>query len=436
MRTLIVGLGKSGLAAYELLVDEGDEVVGVDDNPLTVKKCLDEGKKAAFDVKMADFDRVILSPGVPAAHRWVKEAGERGLPILGEAELALKRLSHLALSRAAIGITGTNGKTTVTLLVAHILQAAGLSAPALGNVGVPLCSYVKKAQPGDIFVIELSSYQLETLSMPLFDVGLILNVTPDHLDRYGSMRPYAEAKCCLQDCMKSGGAFWVHESVAAQFKELLKRDYQTYGRNRDCTLWTDQVALLRNSSIETFLPPCYRNWGAHESENVLSAWIACKPFDIRPEQFLRAVETFKKPAHRIEWVACIDGVEYINDSKGTNIDATIKAVMAMKGKVVLIVGGVDKGAAYHPWKPLFTEKVRHVIAIGEAAHKIAQDLKPEFQVEIVSDLKEAVLRSKAVAKQGDSVLLSPGCASLDMFKNYADRGENFKCCVYQAGGNR
>jgi UDP-N-acetylmuramoylalanine--D-glutamate ligase len=405
MKTLIIGMGKSGVAVYEFLKEEGETPSCFDDNP-----CLGNS-----EVSLQEFDRVVVSPGVSRLHPVVKEAESLGLEVTSEMELAVKRLKQ-----RSIAITGTNGKTTVTLLIAHILGGT-----ALGNVGTPLIAYVKKAKADEIAVIELSSYQLEALSGPLFDVGLILNITPDHLDRYASMEEYAKAKLRLEGCVKE--ELWAHETVTG-----LKLHYQTYGKNPSCTLWTDRVALWGKSGIELKLPEQYRSLGWHESENVLAAWIGCKHFGVLPEQFYKSrLETFKKPAHRIEWVESIDGVDYINDSKGTNIDATIKAVEAMQTAVVLIAGGVDKGASYESWKPCFQSKVKAVIAIGQASEKIARDLKPDYLVEIASTLEAAIKRAQMIAKGGECVLLSPGCSSFDMFDNYAQRGDEFKQVVHK-----
>lgn len=415
-KTVVIGLGKSGIAAYDLLVKEGDEVVGVDDNPKTIQKLVEAGKKAALTVDVREFDRLILSPGVPPSHPLIVEAMKYGIPITGEAQLALERLHQ-----PAIAITGTNGKTTVTLLIAHVLKSAGLAAVAVGNVGEPLTAYVRRAKPGEIAVVELSSFQLDTLMAAFFDLGFILNITPDHLDRYGTMESYAKSKCHLQECLKPSGELWVHEQIVKEFKELLKVGYQTYGQNPDCSLSINQVAFLRKNEAHS---------GLHNLENNLAAWIACKKFGVTETQFLSALQSFKKPAHRIEWVTSAGGIDYINDSKGTNIDATIKAVETMQKPVVLITGGVDKGASYEVWKKPFAKKVKHVVAMGEAAEKIAKDLAPDYQVPIVSSLEDAVMHSKSLAQEGEVVLLSPGCSSYDMFRDYAHRGDEFKRIVY------
>ncbi len=426
MKILVIGLGKSGLAAYELLYNEGNEVVGVDDNAALVEKLTLEGKNVHRNPAVQDFDRIILSPGVPPANFFYQEAVRLGKEIVGEAELALSRLKN-----PCAAITGTNGKTTVTLLVEHILKASGKKAKALGNVGTPLTSYLKEHDSRDIIVLELSSFQLETMKTPVIDAGIILNITPDHLDRYTTMEEYALAKCRMQDLIKLGGSFWVHQSLVQEFRPLLKSNYQTYGTDSQSDCWTDKMSLMTGEKIETILPIRYRSLGDHESENVLAAWIICKTFGVGPETFVAALETFKKPAHRIEFVASLNGVDFFNDSKGTNIDATIKAVEAMKGKVILIAGGVDKGSSYQPWKKSFAGKVKTVVAIGQAASKIAQELAPEFEVEIVSTLEDAVQRACAGAKAGEIVLLSPGCSSYDMFRDYAHRGDEFKKFVLE-----
>lgn len=415
MKTLVIGLGKSGQAAYELLFREGDEVVGVDDNAALLEKLALEGKKVEQDPAVEQFDRVILSPGIPPANKFYAKAKSLGIEIVGEAELALSRLKQ-----PCAAITGTNGKTTVTLLCEHVLKASGQKARALGNVGTPLTSYLLEQDPEEILVIELSSFQLETMQSAVFDVGVILNITPDHLDRYTSMEEYALAKCRLQDLIKPTGSFWVHESIPREFNGVLKSHYETYG-------WDGKSG----EKIATILPSRYSNLGYHEKENVLAAWLICKKFGVDPETFRAAVETFQKPAHRIEFVTSIDGVDYFDDSKGTNIDATMKAVDAMTGKVVLIAGGVDKGSSYEPWKKVFAGKVKKVIALGEAAAKIARELQPEFEVEIVPTLQAAVQQAKRQAGAGEVVLLSPGCSSYDMFRDYAHRGDEFKKFVLE-----
>jgi UDP-N-acetylmuramoylalanine--D-glutamate ligase len=297
----------------------------------------------------------------------------------------------------------------VTLLTQHVLQKSGRKAAALGNVGTPLASYVKESDPSEILVVELSSFQLETMKTAVFNVGIILNITPNHLNRHASMEEYAGAKCRLQTLIKPTGSFWVHESVRKNFGPMIHPFYQTYGE-----------------SVEEFLKIGYTTGGKHDLENAQAAWIICRSLGVKGEEFVEALKSFKKPPHRIEFVTSWYGVDYFNDSKSSSIDATIKAVEAMKDPVVLIVGGVDKGSSYLPWKEVFKGKVKKVIAIGEAAPKIAAELKPEFEIEMKTSLEAAVTAAAQAAQSGECVLLSPGCSSYDMFENYAHRGDVFK----------
>lgn len=435
-RALVIGLGISGLAAAELLLRDGYRVIGVDrhsknlvQTPAAARlvelgmRILDENE--VEDV--GDFDILVVSPGISPEHALYKEACKRGIEIIGEAQLALRRSRQ-----PCIGITGTNGKTTVTYLVEHILKSSGKKAKALGNIGLSLAGYFLAPDPEEIIVAELSSYQLETLNAPVINAGVILNITPDHLDRYSSMHDYARAKCRLQLCMKPGSPLYVHAAAAREYADLLPRNrLMTFGCDPEALFFTDcERAGKKNEKgemhLEYSLPNFYHGLGIHDSENALAAWLLTQSFGVTVEQFLSALTTFRKPAHRIEHVANISGVDYYDDSKGTNIDAVIKAVNAMQGEVILLAGGVDKGASYGLWQSSFAGKVKHIFAFGQAREKIAQETGPFCRVEIVSDLQQAVERASAVAQKGECVLLSPGCASFDMFRDYAHRGEEFR----------
>jgi UDP-N-acetylmuramoylalanine--D-glutamate ligase len=403
-KVLIIGMGKSGQAAAAFVVSRGDAFVGVDRSGEVRTKV----PGVVADAPVSEFDLVIVSPGVSPTEPIYAEARRLGKEIVGEAELALS-----VLRQPCIGITGTNGKTTVTLLVEHILKSAGRKARALGNVGDPLSTYAIHPDPEEILVVEMSSYQLETMARPVFDVAVILNITPDHLDRYPSMEAYAAAKCRIQGCLKPGAPLYVHLAVVREFGQLLQ------SRVRVCP--ESDVSAIQSQGIQ---------WaGAHERENLLAAWAIVEGFGVTREQFIQAASSFQKPAHRIQFVGEVGGVRYFDDSKGTNIDAAIRAVDAMRGRVVLIAGGVDKGAPYLPWKKAFQGKVKKIFAIGEAAPKILQELGSEFPVELVGSLDEAVERAHAFAERGDDVLLSPGCSSFDMFRDYAHRGEEFQKSV-------
>lgn len=426
MKYLILGLGKSGQAAYELLVSKNLSVTGTDNNYSILEEWIRLGKKGDFSPNIDHFDLIIVSPGISPKHPLYQQALLKNKTIIGELELGLGYLKH----NRFIGITGTNGKTTVTLLVEHILNSAGHCAKALGNVGTPLSAYTNHCSKHEILITELSSYQLETIVTACFDIGVILNITPDHLDRYPSMTEYAFAKCRIQHLIKNQNSFYVHESVALNYSSLLQTSYLTYGINPSSTYWTDKIFLRKGNSIEISLPKSYQDLGRHESENVLAAWLICSYWGVQAQQFEKALETFQKPPHRIEFVAKLHDITYFNDSKGTNIDATIKAVESIPYSVILIVGGVDKGSSYMPWK-VFGGKVRWMIAFGQAAKKIEEELRDTFSIEIVDNLEKAVFQAKRKAIRGECILLSPGCASFDMFRSYAHRGEEFKRYVLE-----
>ncbi len=426
---LIIGMGKSGQAAYRFLKAKGHDPVGVDSNLNLLNKLEKEGFIVSTSVQIELFDQIVLSPGIPPNNEWYVQAKKLGKQIVGEAELGLRELKQIV-----VGITGTNGKTTVTLLVEHILKASGKKALSLGNIGLPFTEYCLTPDPEEIVVAELSSYQLETLTSPVLDIGVVLNITPDHLDRYSSMEEYAQAKSLIQNCLKPHSMLYINVEVLKEFGHLFTHTYRTFGSFSGSFLWTDKRVVKQLEKVEFLLPEMYTQMGMHDSENLLAAWAVCSELGVDRDLFLNAVTTFKKPAHRIEFVKEVEGVFYFDDSKGTNIDATIKAVEAMSGSVILIAGGVDKGASYKIWIKQFASKVRMIFALGEAAEKIKQELLPDIAVHVVSSLEEAVEKARKCARGGESVLLSPGCSSFDMFKDYVHRGEEFKKYVHSLRG--
>ncbi len=437
-RALILGLGLSGQAAVELLLRDGYEIFVVDDcaeKLLSQESCVklvQQGVRIADQIEggnLSAYEVLVVSPGVSPHHPIYQEARARGMEILGEAQLALRKAKQ-----PCIGISGTNGKTTTTFLVEHILRTAGLKARALGNIGVPLSSYFVSPDPQEILVVELSSYQLETMHIPALDVGVILNITPDHLDRYGSMQEYARAKCRMQLCIKPQGQLYVHRRAAVEFSDFLRQGtFSTFGSDEGGDYFTNsehaenRLELMgATTAIEYYLPSSYREKGIHESENALAAWLMVKPFGVTEVQFVQALQSFSKPAHRIEHVKTVRGVEFYNDSKGTNVDAVIRAVEAMHGGVYLIAGGVDKGSSYRLWEKTFSGKVKRVFAMGQARQKIMEEVQEFCDVQLVDTLEEAVHCAASFAKDGECVLLSPGCSSFDMFRDYVHRGEEFK----------
>ncbi len=412
MGILVLGLGITGRAVAKYFLSRGKRVYGLDD------------KKDSRDIKglilvkdvPADTSLIVVSPGIPLDH----PALQKGIAVTGEAELALQHLKK----REWMGITGTNGKTTVALFMEHLFKEAGILAKALGNIGTPLLSH--RSPPGEVIIAELSSYQLETLKTRRLKAAVILNITPDHLDRYGQMESYAAVKVRIADCMEPGGRVIVYQKTYKEWRELFKdRLVITYGFEPDADLFYEKGNLFYQGRKELFLglPP------THDVENWMAAFLLGKEWGIGESVFLKALATFQKPRHRIEKVAVIKGVSFFDDSKGTNIDATIRAVESMQGRVVLIVGGVHKGFSYKSWQEAFHGRVKGICVIGESAPIIEKDLQERFSIVRCVSMAEAVKQAATWAKAEECVLLSPGCASFDMFKDYAHRGEEFKRCV-------
>lgn len=429
---LIIGLGLSGRGAANLLLAQGIKVSGVDKNlkQLKLHKEILRLEQAGLKVfseeeplAMSDYDLLVISPGVAPSHPLIEQALDLKIETIGEIELACRFIKN-----PCVGITGTNGKTTVTLMVAHILNACGIKARALGNVGTPLSMEVlEEANPNEVFVIELSSYQLETMQAQILDAAVLLNITPDHLDRYRSMEHYAKAKARIANCLKREGVLYLDEASYSNFPHLFKdKAICLYGQGPLCVLRSDADFVCFKEKILYEWPAEYRGKFSHDVENALAAFGICHTFGISGSQFLKALKAFKKPPHRIEFVDSIKGVAYYDDSKGTNLDAVVKAVHSLQGSIILIAGGVDKGAAYTPWIDAFGGKVKLVLAIGQAANKIKQDLGDAINVEFCASMEEAVNYAAFKAQPGDSVLLSPGCSSFDMFRDYAHRGDVFK----------
>jgi len=366
MKALVIGLGISGQSACTFLKKRGFEVTSYDD------------KSPTEIADLGVFSLVITSPSVLPDHPLCERARLAGRPIKGEAQLALEECTQ-----PCVAVTGTNGKTTVVKLIEHCLKSCGKKAIACGNVGKPLTSCVGGEE---ILVVELSSFQLETLSAKVFDVGLVLNIGEDHLDWHQSVEDYARAKASIQDCVKEEGKLLVHKSVP---KSLFNRAFEAY-----------------------------------EKDNVEAARLVCQFFGVEGNAFFQSISSFSKPPHRLEFVAEIGGVRYYNDSKATNVSAVVHALSTLKKKVILLLGGQDKGLSFAPIKKQ-EQWIEQVIVFGEAREKIANALQG-YQVHKVETMQQATQLAMDLAKGEGTVLFSPGAASFDAFQDYEERGEEFK----------
>ena len=431
---LIVGMGLSGKSAAAFLLAQGAIVYGSDRNSQlfeTDPELLLFKKKGVFlcsenDCKdVSFFDGVILSPGIPSSHALIEAAKKARIPVMGEIELGCREIKN-----PVIGITGTNGKTTVTLLIEHILNHSGTKACALGNVGKPFTEGLLGLSNETAIILELSSYQLETLSAPSLTAGIILNISPDHLDRYHTMDAYARAKCGIERALKAQAPLWMEEAAQDLFGGLLKKIKPfTYGYSPSSRIYSDLSFVYRSGKKVFELPEHLKHKKSHDLENMLGAYALCDHFGVSSDHFIEGFNSFKKPSHRIEFVVEKKGVRYFDDSKGTNVDAVIRAVQSLEGPIVLIAGGVDKGSSYTPWIEIFTNKVKLICAIGQAAGKMHAQLSKAFPVLILNSLEDAVKEAAKCAQIGDNVLLSPGCSSYDMYKDYIQRGNHFQHVV-------
>lgn len=435
MNAIVIGFGISGQAAAALLLEMGYQVLAFDKNHETllqldrVKSLTQNGVALHSELHPipsdVPFNLAVVSPGIPSTHPLCEKVRNREIPLLSEIELA-SRFVH----RPLLGITGTNGKTTVTMMTAHVLNHLGISSRAMGNSGDSLANAYFSSAPTDTIALELSSYQLDTTHSACLDCAIILNITPDHLDRYGNMSLYAESKMHIFDLVKGDGERWIHEKTYREFSEHLpKMDIKRYGESADCELRRIGNQVFYKEKVAFLLPKLYEEGFRHDVENIMATYALCRRFCKSGDAFVEALATFKKPPHRLEFVRTVEGIDYYNDSKGTNVDAVVRAVEALNRPIVLIAGGVDKKTGYAPWIPAFKDKVKGVCVIGEAAYNINNELSEHYLVKQYGCLRSAVKGATELADKGDVVLLSPGCASMDMFKDYADRGSQFVTIV-------
>jgi UDP-N-acetylmuramoylalanine--D-glutamate ligase len=450
-QVLVIGLGASGRAACDLLRRRGANVLAIDgaDTPQLRREA--EALRAAgvevrLGVEHAPADKVdlaVMSPGVPSKSPLFQPLIERGVPVIGELELGYQQSLCLNIS-----ITGTNGKTTTTELVERILKHSGRNTAAAGNIGLPLCSVVDQTRHLDFLTLEVSSFQLETIQFFRPAVAVMLNITPDHLDRYPGMAEYTRAKARLFTNQQPFDWAIVQSEALAQMRSLhldLPSKIITFSaNNRRADLYLDRGLLV--SRITDWTGPLLdmdktRLRGPHNAENMMAALAVGHVLRLPLEQMAEALVSYAPALHRCELVAELNGVKFVNDSKATNLDALQKALLAMPaGKagepnVFLIAGGRDKGFEFHDIGPLLSQRVKRAFLLGEAREKIRSAWSLFTPCTPVASLLEAVQFSAADAVPGDVVLLSPACSSFDMFQNYQHRGEVFRHAVAQCTQN-
>jgi UDP-N-acetylmuramoylalanine--D-glutamate ligase len=433
-RAVVAGLGKTGQSVVRHLLNRGWVVSATDTrNDPPGLAALRENFPAlriasgGLDVALLDnVDCVIASPGLSQADPFFVAARLRGLPVIGDIEL-------FARSAAApvAGITGTNGKSTVTTLVARMASRAGVVARAGGNLAPPALELLEGGNAG-LYVLELSSYQLETTQSLHLAAATVLNVTPDHMDRYADMAGYAAAKARIFDRCEVA-VINLDDPLVAAMQRVGQRTL-TFSLHADrgadyCLRLENGAEWLCRGSEPLLAVDSMRIVGSHNAANALAALALGDALGLDRAAMIAALQDFPGLPHRAAWVADVAGVRYVNDSKGTNVGATLAAVAGFKGPLLLIAGGDGKSQDFAPLRVAFSGKVRHVLLIGRDAPQIEAALQGVCATERCDSLEAAVIAAARVAREGDTVLLSPACASLDMFRDYAHRGDVFADAV-------
>ena len=428
----VLGAGLSGTAAALLLRSEGANVTVLDsaDEKTLLKSTIENLRMRGVEVRCgpaaerdsSSYDFVVLSPGIDPISPLATNFSSRNIETLGELELGWR-----SVKVPVIAITGTNGKTTTTELLAQMLNACGQRTIACGNIGKPLCEVALEQHPLDLLTVEVSSFQLETIRTFRPSICVWLNFAPDHLDRYRSVAEYRAAKLRIFENQTA-------EDVAVvNGGETLPK---IAARTVTFSAYTEQADFrLEGGSIVYQDAPVLRMGqtklrGSHNIENLMATLAVGLARGLSFAEMLPPLSAYEPRPHRCEFVREVSHVTYINDSKATNLDAVEKGLLAQNKSVILIAGGKDKGFTFETLRPLVSKKVRAAVLIGEMAERIAQDWKTAVPCEIAHSLADAVERAHAIAKPGEVVLFSPGTSSFDMFKSYADRGDQFRALVH------
>ncbi|MFQ5881146.1 MAG: UDP-N-acetylmuramoyl-L-alanine--D-glutamate ligase [Candidatus Methylomirabilales bacterium] len=447
-KVTVVGLARSGSAACKLLVARGAAVTASDHRPAeTIQTDLDDLKRRGVTLELGEHrpetflqaDLIILSPGVDPRLPLLQKACSLRVPVWSEIELAFR-----ASEAPFVAITGTNGKSTTTTLIGLMVKHAGIKAVVAGNIGTALCGAVPGLSPGHLVVAEISSFQLETVEAFRPHVAVLLNVTPDHLDRYGGLSSYLEAKSRIflnqgnEDVavLNADDPLTLEAAAPGKARKVFFSLREPLGEGaflQEGKFWFrlrgKEEAVCRRSEM--------RIQGVHNTENALAAIATASLLGVPSLSMREILKHFSGLEHRLELVAEVAGVQYINDSKGTNVGAVAKSLESFPpGRVILIAGGQDKGADFSPLIPLVEERVKAAILIGEATEKFRATLQGVCPIQTAVSLEEAVEAAATLAVPGDVVLLSPACASFDMFRDYEDRGWAFRAAVNRLGARR
>jgi UDP-N-acetylmuramoylalanine--D-glutamate ligase len=440
--TMVVGLGESGLAVVRFLIERGARVrvndhrdaealgaAATEAEALGAELVLGGHPDSAFE----RLDLIVVSPGVPPLAQ-LDDAEQRGVPVVSEVELAAR-----FIEAPIVAVTGTNGKSTVTTLIGEMCRHLGRPVFTGGNLGRPMieAAGTDAGAQGGLVIVELSSFQLERVSQMKAHVAVLLNITPDHLDRYPSFDAYAAAKARIFE-RQGAEDFAVLPADAPDLRELIEDDGTVVlfgGRNGDVRV-VDGVLTDTQSSVRVPVD-ALRIRGSHNVSNACAAALAARLLGARDDDIASVLREFKGLAHRMQYVRSVDGVEYIDDSKATNVGAAVASIdglVGSEGKIVLIAGGVDKGGSYRPLRQRMVEEGRAVVVLGDAASLLEREFAGSaVELRRASSMSDAVTHAAELARPGDTVLLAPACSSFDMFRSYAERGDHFQRAVETLG---
>ncbi len=444
MKAVVVGLGASGMVAVRYLHRQGLEVkvsecrhreeIGRDELA-ALRRCEVELETGGHSEDFfTDVDLIVASPGVPADLPVLVAARARAIPVLGELALAADRIRV-----PVIAVTGSNGKTTVTGLIGHLLRAAGKQVFVGGNIGTPVLEYLLDPADTEVIVIEVSSFQLESAGTFRPDMGLLLNLSPDHLDRHGNMESYAAAKRMLFSCQVATDIAIIGADDPLVMAEPLNTaaTVLTFGTEPGCrAVVCKQSVLLEpgfgsNGEREEYELGDTRLCSLVNRYNAAAAVLAARSFGCSRQAVQNGLADYQPPEHRMTPVGEIEGVFFINDSKATNVGAVVAALAGFNRDVVLIAGGRDKGSDFSTLRSAVHEHVKHLVLIGESAPDLSRELAGTAEIETADSMDKAVALAFAAAGKGDTVLLAPACASFDMFDSYGQRGRVFTRCVQE-----
>jgi len=431
-KVAVLGAGLSGTAAALLLRSEGAAVTVLDsaEEKTLLKSTIENLRARGVEVvcgpaakkDSSAYDFVVLSPGIDPISPLATNFSSRNIETMGELELGWR-----SVNVPVIAITGTNGKTTTTELLAQMLNACGQRTIACGNIGKPLSEVALEHHDLDVLTVEVSSFQLETIRTFRPSISVWLNFAPDHLDRYRSVAEYREAKLRIFEYQTADDIAVVNAGETLPKIAARPVTFSAYTNQADFRFENGSI-VYRNAPVLRMADTKLR--GSHNIENLMATLAVGLARGLSFEQMLPPLCVYEPQPHRCEFVREVGDVTYVNDSKATNLDAVEKGLLAQSKRVILIAGGKDKGFNFETLRPLVSEKVRAVVLIGEMAERIAQDWKGAVPCEIADSLADAVERARAIAQPGEVVLFSPGTSSFDMFKSYADRGDQFRALVH------